>query len=165
MQIDVKLYNAEIHDKFKALTIHQPYADSLVCPTYEIGGVPFADRQIELRNRRTSYRGDLLITSSKAPIVPGHESGVTVGIVELYEVKPARDLAETEWMLTGVDNRERYMEWYAWMTRNPRRVVEMPVNGQRGIYDLVMPKNDITEYPTALTFDELDYEKIADLIK
>lgn len=44
------------------------------------------------------------------------------------------------------------------MMRNPRRVVEFPIKGQLGIYNLVYTKGVITEYPRALVVDKESYE-------
>ena len=44
--------------------------------------------------------------------------------------------------------------------RNPRRVVEMPVKGQLGLFDIVMPKGDLTEYPRAMKIDSDDWKLI-----
>ena len=42
--------------------------------------------------------------------------------------------------------------------RNPRRVVEFPIKGQLGIYNLVYTKGVITEYPTVVVIDKESYE-------
>lgn len=162
MQIDIKDYNPEIHDKYKALTVRQPYADKLVRPVYVKDGKPYAEKQIEVRTRPTSYRGDLLICSAKNPVIPGRDSGVTIGFVELYDVKPVAEFTADEWDLTAIPEQERdkYKNGYGWMMRNPRRVVEMPIKGQLGVYNLVIPKDDITEYPERITIDEKDWRII-----
>lgn len=162
MQINTKEYNKEIHDIYKALTVKQPYADKLVRPIYVRDGKPFAEKQIEVRSKPTSYRGELLICSSKKPILPGRESGKTIGFVELYDVKPVVEFTSEEWELTCIPalERHKYLNGYGWFMRNPRRVVEMPINGQLGIYNIVMPKGDITEYPERITIDEKDWRII-----
>ena len=162
MQINTKEYNKEIHDIYKALTVKQPYADKLVRPIYIKNGMAFAAKQIEVRTRPTSYRGELLICSSKKPILPGRESGKTIGLVELYDVKPVVEFTSEEWELTLIPPLERYkyLNGYGWFMRNPRRVVEMPVKGQLGVYNVVVPKGDITEYPECITVDEKDWRII-----
>lgn len=155
-------FNPENHDLYKGLTVWQPYADRLVRPAYVKDGVPYAEKQIEVRGRITHYRGDLLICSSKTPKIAGHDSGVTCGLVELYAVKPASEFTEEEWELTTIPKEQRdfYRNGYGWMMRNPRRVVEMPVKGKLGIYDIVLPKDSITEYPLRITIDEKDWRII-----
>ena len=48
--------------------------------------------------------------------------------------------------------------------RNPRRVVEMPIKGQLGFYDIILPKDDLTEYPRVLKIDKQDRQLINDKI-
>lgn len=149
MQINKKDYNPDEHDIFKALTVKQPYADLLTRIVYrDESGNYHAEKTIEVRTRNINYRGDLLICSSKKPNdIPGRLAGVTCGFVELYDVKPIDQLTEEDWIATCIPEKERPRKGYGWMMRNPRRVVEMPIKGQLGLYDIVVPKNDITEYP------------------
>ena len=151
MQIDKKDYNAELHDVFKALTVKQPYADLL---TRIVGrsesGEYIAEKTIEVRTRNTPYRGDLLICSSAKPVLDGHESGVTCGLVELYGTKPVEEFTPEDWAATCIPEEERPRKGWGWLMRNPRRVVEMPVKGQLGLYDIIVPKDDITPYPRAM---------------
>ena len=66
MQFDNKKYDAAYHDKFRALTVKQPYADDLVTAAYtDDDGHVMAIKTIEVRSKNTQYRGDLLICSSK----------------------------------------------------------------------------------------------------
>lgn len=150
MQIEKKDYNPEQHDVFKALTVKQPYADLLttVVGQHE-NGMYFAEKQIEVRTRNINYRGDLLICSSAKPIDPWnrHPAGVTCGFVELCDVKRVEDFTPYDWELTCIPEDQRPRTGYGWMMRNPRRVVEMPVKGQLGLYNIIVPKGDITEYP------------------
>lgn len=162
MQIEYKDYNPEIHDLYKALTVRQPYADKLVRAIYHNGGFAVAEKQIEVRTRPISYRGELLICSAKMPVVPGRESGVTIGLVDLYDVKPVAEFTPEEWELTAIpiEERDKYINGYGWKMRNPRRVVEMPIKGQLGVYNLVVPKGDITEYPEHMKIDNRDWRII-----
>lgn len=153
MQIDKKYYNPEIHDVFKALTVKQPYADLLTRVTYrDENGDYCADKTIEVRTRNINYRGDLLICSSAKPVDPWgrHPAGVTCGFVELYDVKRVEDFTPEDWKATCIPEQARPRTGYGWLMRNPRRVVEMPVKGQLGLYNIIVPKDDITEYPRNL---------------
>jgi len=166
MQIDKKDYNPELHDKYKCLSVKQPYADLLTVITFQDEEGNFqADKEIEVRSRNTSYRGDLLICSSKKPEIPLRLSGVTCGLVELYDVKPLSEFTEEDWKLTCIPEKDRPSKGYGWLMRNPRRVVEMPVNGQLGIYNIIIPKDDLTIYPRYLTIDEKSREIIEEKIK
>ena len=50
------------------------------------------------------------------------------------------------------------------MMRNPRRVIEMPIKGQLGIYNLVYTKGCIVEYPKVMVLDKEAYNKIKELV-
>ena len=148
MQIDQKDYDPELHDVYRALSVKQPWADLLTVVTGRNDfGKFFADKTIEVRSRNTSYRGEVLICASAKPTIPGHLSGVCCGLVELYGTKPVEQFTAAEWAATCIPEKDRPKTGYGWLMRNPRRVVEMPVKGQLGFYDVVVPKGDITVYP------------------
>lgn len=148
MQVEAKYYNPEVHDRYRALSVKQPYADLLTQVAGRTdAGEWFALKRIEVRSRNTAYRGDLMICSSATPVVPGRESGVTCGLVELYDVKRVEDFTAEDWAATCIPEGERPKTGYGWLLRNPRRVVEMSIKGKLGVYWLVVPKGDITEYP------------------
>ena len=89
MQYKNSEYNPNLHDKWHALTVRQPYAQHLVTAAYvDDDGTVYGEKSIEVRSRATNYRGDLLVCSSATPVIPGMESGVTLGIVEVYDVRP-----------------------------------------------------------------------------
>ena len=160
MQYKNSEFNPDEHDRYPALTVKQPYADNLVTFDQEIDGVKYAVKRIEVRSKKTKFRGDLLITSSADPVLPGLESGVTLGFVELYDVKPAKDFTPEEWEQTSIPEPERnkYRNGYGWYMRNPRRVIEFPIMGQVGIWNLVYTKNVIMEYPTAVKVDKESFK-------
>ena len=148
MQIERKDFNPDQHDVFKALTVKQPYADLLTRVAFrDESGEYHAEKTIEVRTRNINYRGDLLICSSAKPVIPGRESGVTCGFVELYGVKPVEEFTPEDWAATCIPENERPRKGFGWLMRNPRRVVEMPIKGQLGLYNIIVPKGDITEYP------------------
>ena len=148
MQIDRKDYNPDKHDVYRALTVKQPYADLMTRAVFlDEYGKYHAEKTIEVRSRNTNYRGDLLICSSAKPFSFVHSAGVTCGFVELYDVKPVEDFTPEDWKATCIPENERPKKGFGWLLRNPRRVVEMPIKGQLGIYNLIVPKGDITEYP------------------
>lgn len=148
MQIERKDFNPDQHDVYKALTVKQPYADLLTRVAFrDESGEYHAEKTIEVRTRNINYRGDLLICSSAKPVIPGRESGVTCGFVELYGVKPVEEFTPEDWAATCIPESERPRKGFGWIMRNPRRVVEMPIKGQLGLYNIIVPKGDITEYP------------------
>lgn len=162
MQINKKDYQPEQHDMFKALTVKQPYADLLTRVVYRDENCEYhAEKTIEVRTRNINYRGDLLICSSKKPNdIPGRMAGVTCGFVELYDTKPVEDFTPEDWVATCIPEKDRPSKGYGWLMRNPRRVIEMPIKGQLGLYDIVVPKNDITEYPRNVAIGNEDWEII-----
>lgn len=156
MQYPNKEYNPELHDTFKALTVKQPYASNLLNISHKEGENSFADKSIEVRRRPTKYRGDILICSSATPIIYGLESGVSIGLVELYDIKPISEFTALDWEKTLIpeEKRQFFKQGYGWLMRNPRRVIEFPVKGQLGIWNLVYTKETIIEYPTMIILDD-----------
>lgn len=166
MQINRKDYNPEQHDVYKALSVKQPYADLLTRVVFrDESGEYHAEKTIEVRTRNTNYRGDLLVCASAKPELPGRMSGVTCGFVELYAVKPIEQFTPEDWAATCIPEKDRPHKGYGWMMRNPRRVVEMPIKGQLGVYNLIVPKGDITEYPRAMALDSDGWDIVQQHIK
>lgn len=166
MQIDKKYYNPEEHDIFKALTVKQPYADLLTCVVFrDESGEYHAQKTIEVRSRNTNFRGDLLICSSAKPFSLLHSAGVTCGFVELYDTKPVELFTPEDWAATCIPEKDRPRKGFGWMMRNPRRVVEMPIKGQLGVYNLIVPKGDITEYPRNVAMGADGWQFVQNKIK
>lgn len=163
MQYSNKDYNPEKHDRWRALTVKQPYANDLVTAAYkDENGVVYGRKSIEVRSKKTSYRGDVLICSSAKPVYPGMESGVTLGLVELYDVKPIKEFTPEDWENTRIPKEKmaKITKGFGWMMRNPRRVVEMPIKGQLGVYNLVYTKGEIIQYPRKMVIDKKSWEQI-----
>lgn len=160
MQFNNKDYNPAQHDRWRALTVKNPYATQLVTAAFEDNGVKYAEKSIEVRSKYTNYRGDLLICSSKNPDLPGYENGVMLGLVELYDIKPVSEFTPFDWAQTRIppEKRKAITKGYGWLMRNPRRVIEFPVKGQLGIYNLVYSKDCILPYPVAMVMDKASYE-------
>lgn len=162
MQYTNKEYDKGRHERFSALMVKQPYANRLLEPAFQIDGMVFAEKSIEIRSRSTKFRGDLLICSSAIPMIPGMSSSATIGFVELYDVKPISEFTEQDWEDTTIpaEERKKIKKGYGWMMRNPRRVIEMPVKGQLGIFNLVYTKGDIIEYPTICKMDKESWKLV-----
>lgn len=166
MQYKNSEYDPEKHDRFRALCVKQPYADMLVKAAYrDDEGNIHAVKSIEVRGQNTNYRGEVLVCSSNVPQIPGRQSGVTLGFVELYGIKPLDEFTDEDWENTGIPEGQRPRKGYGWLMRNPRRVVEMPTKGQLGIFNLVYTKDDITEYPQVCHVDEASWRLIKRKIK
>lgn len=164
MQIKAELYNPVEHDRYKCLTVKQPFADLLTCCLWRNDlGENIAAKSIEVRSKDTSYRGELLICSSKKPELYGRLCGVTCGFVELYDTKPVEQFTARDWAATCIPEGMRPKTGYGWYMRNPRRVIEMPIKGQLGFYNLIVPKGDIMEYPRDLMIGPRTFRKLREL--
>lgn len=147
MQYKNEDYEPILHDRFKALSVKQPYA----------GYIADGTKKIEVRSKPTKYRGRLLICASKDgkpdKNAPGY--GCTLAFVDLYDCKPLSELTPEEWEQTKlptylVEKIKESGKSYGWFLKNPRKVIEFPVKGQLGIFNLVYTKDVIIEYPTHL---------------
>jgi hypothetical protein len=131
-QILNKDFNPNLHEKFKALTVKQPWADRIL-----VGA-----KSIEVRSKRTGHRGDLLITASASP--KGQRTGMTICTVELYDVKPISELSRAEMFDTGIaEHKWNDYKGYGWFLRNPIPVTNVMVRGQLGIFNLSINKGQI----------------------
>lgn len=155
MQINAKLYDPDHHDKFRALTVKQPFADCLITPAYTAGGITYAEKSVEIRSHRIKYRGDILICSSSKGLGLSERNGVAVGFVELYDVKPIADFTESDWIKSRVsrENWGKITKGYGWLLRSPRPTIEMPAKGQMGLWTACFDKGDIITYPTVVKLD------------
>lgn len=150
MQVRKKEYNPSKHDKFTAITIRQPFASDMVITKYvDEDGMTYGFKSIEIRMTNVSYRGDVLICSAKQPVFPNMDCGATLGFAELYEVKPASELTEKEWEQARIpkERRKIFLKGYAYKFRNPRKVIEYPVKGEFGLFNVYYTKGEIVEYP------------------
>ncbi len=129
-QFTKRSYNPNVHDCFKALTVKQPWADRIA----------EGKKNIEVRNRYTRYRGNLIITASAHP--PKQRSGMTICSVELADIIRFKDLTEEQKYMTGIPkNKWKYHESrYGWILKNPKPVSHIPIKGQLGIWNLVLLK-------------------------
>ena len=100
-----------------SLFVRQPFASALC------DGL----KSVEILSEDTEVRGNILICSTPTPDYPSAQGGCVIGIAELYAVKPVADLTAEDWEQTMVQYKERVRGGYAWMFRNQRRAVELPV--------------------------------------
>lgn len=114
-------------DTLRALVVRQPFANLIR------DGL----KKIEVRSWTTAHRGDLLICAAKSAD-PGWEHdgneprGVTICIVTLLDIRPLRRsdvrpamLGRGGWLLNEGS--------FAWVLRNPRRLLPYPLRGQLGL--------------------------------
>ena len=103
----------------KAISLKQPYAN-LVCS---------GKKTIETRKWNTKYRGDIVICSSKKPVIP--PAGYALCIVELVSTEPMKKEHEKKACI------KVYPRAWAWHLKNIR-ILKKPVSikGQLGIYEI-----------------------------
>jgi hypothetical protein len=142
MQINIKDYDREIHKVYKSLSVKNPFA------YYIQQGF----KKIEIRSRPTKFRGTLTICSSARPVIEKMVSGAVQCQVELYDCVKVSDLTPGQWDLTllPTGEKEQYADHYGWMLRGVKPMVEIPVSGQLGIWDLCLNDGDLVEYPQVL---------------
>lgn len=153
----VSEYNAELHDKFRALGLPADKAEKLTTVTYIIDGMPEAECSVVLMKVGTAYRGDVLVCALSEEY---KKQGYMCGLVELVNVRPCRDLSPKEWKETIVPPGASRSESFAYFFRNPRRVVEMPCPTKKGFYTLIIPKDQVTEYPVNMVIGGEEWDKI-----
>lgn len=107
----------------KAISLHQPWA-SLIAS---------GKKTIETRRWATSYRGDLLIVSTRKPEYDDLPLGKALCIVEVYFCRP----------MVPVDEADACCQWYAgawsWLLRNIRPIEPFAVRGLQGFYEIALP--------------------------
>ncbi|MCK9568878.1 ASCH domain-containing protein [Candidatus Pacearchaeota archaeon] len=117
----------------KALSIQQPWANMIAS----------GQKTIETRTWATSYRGDLLICSSKTPRI--YPAGAALAIAELVDCRP----------MTFEDRIAaccRYHDGlFAWVLANIRKIGAFPVKGKLRLFEVELPEG----LTTTCTLDEL----------
>ena len=107
----------------KAISLHQPWASMIAN----------GQKTIETRRWATSYRGDLLICSTKKPLYPGLCCGYALCVVTIYDCRPMRKMNETRACC------ELYDGAYSWFLKDLRRIMPFQVRGQQGFYEVELP--------------------------
>ena len=101
----------------RALSVKQPWANLIAS----------GSKTIETRTWATSYRGPLLIVSSKRPNIP--PAGSAVAIVQLVDCR----------RMTRADEAAACCDIYpnavSWVLENVRRIRPFPVKGALGVFD------------------------------
>lgn len=113
----------------KALSIKQPWA-SLVAAGY---------KTIECRTWKNSYRGTLLICSSKGDVkindglvAPG---GMALAVVELIDIRRMRksDVSSAYIADSAVKD---VLSGYAWVLQKTMEIIPVPVKGRLNIFEI-----------------------------
>lgn len=105
----------------KALSIKQPWANMIAS----------GEKTIETRTWKTTYRGPLLIVSSKTPEIP--PAGQALAIGNLVECRPMSVLDEPAAQCPKYDGA------FAWVFDQIRKIEPFPVKGQPGLFDVTVP--------------------------
>jgi hypothetical protein len=102
----------------KALSVKQPWANLIA------SGL----KTIETRKRWTSYRGLLLICSSKNPAI--EPAGQAIAVCRLVD---CRAMMERDEDAAHVAYEQKK---YSWILRDIRKIKPFPVRGQLGIFNI-----------------------------
>jgi hypothetical protein len=109
----------------KALSVKQPWANLIAS----------GKKTMETRTWGTTYRGELLIVSSKKPVIA--PAGFALALVNLVECRP----------MTLSDERFACCEIYdravVWILDNIRAIKPFPLIGQLGIFDVNVERESI----------------------
>lgn len=148
MRYLIEEYNPEKHDLYKALVVDQPSASALFRSFCVKDGIKYAEISALPKGRKTTYRGDILIIAG-AKSISGLEKDCFLGFVELYDCKPIGEVTKEELKFAGYPENIKFRKnlGWVWFFRNLRRVVELPIVGCRGFFDLVYSKGYIVKYP------------------
>ena len=111
--------------KIKAISLNQPWASMIAN----------GKKTIETRRWQTSYRGDLLICSTKKPIIPGLCCGYALCVVTIWDCQPMCKDDEKAACC------ELYDGAYAWFLKEIQQILPFSVRGMQGFYEV--DDNDI----------------------
>lgn len=122
----------------KAISIKQPWA-SLVAAGH---------KTIECRTWKTSYRGPLLICSSKGDfeindglIAPG---GMALGVVELVDILPMTK-ADLEKTFLPKDWHADALKGYAWHLKKLYEIIPFSVKGKLNLFEIDAEMQKLSE--------------------
>jgi len=106
----------------KAISLHQPWASMI------------ADgrKTIETRSWPTNYRGELLICSTKKPIIYGLPTGMALCIVRVVACRRMMEWDE------GKARCPVYDGAYSWFLEDLLKIKPFPVKGSQGFFEVDM---------------------------
>ncbi len=115
----------------KALSLKQPWANLIAA----------GEKTIETRTWVTSYRGPLLIVSSKRPRI--EPAGFALAVATLTGCRPM--IREDEKAACC----RLYPRAHVWVFTDIKRIEPIPVKGSLGIFDCPLEPEDLTYIGTA----------------
>jgi hypothetical protein len=110
----------------KALSVKQPAANKIAS----------GEKTIEVRPWPTSFRGPILIVSSKKPNI--EPAGCALAVVDLVDCKPMRQEHVDAACCSKV-----YPECFAWVLRNVRKILPFPLRGSLGLFEVDVNQIDL----------------------
>lgn len=161
MQVKNNEYNPAQHELYKALTLPEKHAELLTKPEYrDASGEWHAACRMLGRGVSTRHRGEVLICSQKGRDT---EAGRAVGLVDLVDVIPIADVrpqerayvANWDWNASG----EQVFR-YVYVFRNPRQVIDWPVELPCGFSVACFDRGDIETYPTEVSIGATIWARI-----
>lgn len=108
----------------RAISLHQPWASFIA----------EGHKTIETRGWSTSYRGDLLIVSTKKPKHLDYPLGQALCVVNVFDCVPMT-VDHTEAACCDV-----YEGAWSWFLNDIRKIQSFPVRGSQGFYNV---ENDL----------------------
>jgi len=106
----------------KAISLHQPWAS----------WIAEGKKTIETRLWPTKYRGDLLIVSTKKPIIGDLPSGQALCVARVVNCRPMTK--------TVLEEKKAMCNWvsglYAWELEDIRPIEPFEVKGKQGFYEV-----------------------------
>ena len=106
----------------KCLSVKEPWAELIAS----------GQKTIEIRSRRTNYRGKLYIHASLKPKTKN--SGMVIAVCELDYCQESRPYdSDAAKCLVGYAD-------FSWFLSDIKRIKPFPVTGQLGIYNIDLPE-------------------------
>lgn len=159
MQHPFTEYSREKHSRYRALTVKQLFANY----------IKEGFKKYEIRSRPIRKRGQFVICSSQSPIVEGMISGATICKVNIYDCIQVSTMTEQQWLdaMLPIEEFFNYRNHFAWCLSDPIPVIELPVKGQLGFWNLVLDHGELIEYPKdeILKYLDFDLQKKSNRIK
>lgn len=156
--------NPDNAQMFRCISIKQPFADAFIkAVRTDAEGMTFAEKSVEIHSRPTGHRGDVLICSNHKGVGAKERKGVTIGVAELYDVKAVAEFTDADWQKSRVsrENWRSIKKGFGLFFRNPRPVVELPIECKSGVLQwMAAPPDSIIEYPRAVKLDDAAWRQI-----
>ena len=104
--------------EMKALSVRAPWS----------GMIASGRKTVEVRSRRTHFRGELLICQSRG--------GGAMAVVELLDCRPFIEADDVASGGVWSKHSETHADHWAWELRLVRRVTSAPIKGKLSFYDV-----------------------------